>query len=263
MTERKSRISRRETLGLIGGAAIAAVVGCGDDEPSPTPEASATSSPTRAATVSPTAATTASPTVEPVACVLTLEQTEGPYFVDERLNRSDLTSDPADGSVKEGIPLRLDLTVSEVAGATCTPLVGAVVDIWHCDALGSYSDVSGGMGQGNTTGQKFLRGYQVTDSAGKVSFRTIYPGWYGGRTVHIHFKVRTDPDAAQGAEFTSQFFFDEAITDAVIAQAPYNDKGSPDTRNANDNIFDPTLIVPLTAQGNGYAGSFPVGVEFA
>jgi protocatechuate 3,4-dioxygenase beta subunit len=119
------------------------------------------------------------------------------------------------------------------------------------------------MGQGNTAGQKFLRGYQVTDSSGKVSFRTIYPGWYGGRTVHIHFKVRTDPDAAQGAEFTSQFFFDEATTDAVIAQAPYNQKGSPDTRNANDNIFDSSLIVPVTAQGNGYSGSFHVGVDFA
>ncbi len=148
------RITRRETLGLIGGAAVAAVVGCGgDDEPSATPEASATRTTSRTASASATtAAATTSPTAAPVACVLTLEETEGPYFVDERLNRSDLTSDPSDGSVSEGVPLQLDLTVSEVNGATCTPLAGAVVDMWHCDALGSYSDVSAGMGQSSHGG---------------------------------------------------------------------------------------------------------------
>jgi protocatechuate 3,4-dioxygenase beta subunit len=259
------RITRRETLGLIGGAAVAAVVGCGgDDEPSATPEASATRTTSRTASASATtAAATTSATAAPVACVLTLEETEGPYFVDERLNRSDLTSDPSDGSVSEGVPLQLDLTVSEVNGATCTPIVGAVVDMWHCDALGSYSDVSAGMGQSSTVGRKFLRGYQVTDANGRVAFQTIYPGWYSGRTVHIHFKVRTEPDSQQGFEFTSQLFFDEAVTDAVIAQAPYNEKGSRDTTNSSDNIFDSSLIVPLTAQGGGYSGSFHAGVDFA
>src|SRR5687768_8398016 len=99
----KRRISRRETLGLISGAAVAAVIGCGDDDPSATPEATDASSPTRPATGSPSAAAAATPTAEPVACVITLEQTEGPYFVDERLDRSDLTSDPTDGSVKAGV----------------------------------------------------------------------------------------------------------------------------------------------------------------
>jgi protocatechuate 3,4-dioxygenase beta subunit len=260
----KRRLSRRETLGLMGGAAIAAVVGCGDDDPAATPAPSATQAPTRAAAATATtAATTSGGTAAPVACVLTLEQTEGPYFVDERLNRSDLTSDPSDGSIKEGLPLRLDLTVSEVDGSTCTPLEGAVVDMWHCDALGSYSDVSGGAGQGNTSGQKFLRGYQVTDANGRVTFQTIYPGWYGGRTVHIHFKVRTEPDSAQGYEFTSQIFFDEAVTDEVIAQAPYSQKGPPDTTNSNDNIFDSSLVVDLTTEGSGYAGTFHVGVSKA
>jgi protocatechuate 3,4-dioxygenase beta subunit len=255
----KRRISRRETLGLIGGAAIAAVVGCGDDEPSATPEASATGTPGRAATAtaSPVAAT-ASPTAEPVACVLTLEETEGPYFVDEKLNRSDITSDPSNGSVKDGVPLALNMAVSTVSGATCTPLAGALVDMWHCDAEGAYSDISGGAGQANTAGQKFLRGYQTTDANGRVAFQTIYPGWYSGRTVHIHFKVRT----AEGLEsLTSQLFFDETVTDAVIAQAPYNARGAPDTTNSNDNIFDSSLIVALTEDGGGYAGSFHVGVN--
>ncbi|TMF99604.1 MAG: intradiol ring-cleavage dioxygenase, partial [Chloroflexi bacterium] len=189
--------------------------------------------------------------------------TEGPYFVDERLNRSDIRSDPSSGATKEGAPLRLNLTVSNVNGATCTPIVGAVVDMWHCDALGEYSDISGGAGQSDTSGQKFLRGYQVTDGNGGVQFQTIYPGWYRGRTIHIHFKVRTDPDAASGYEFTSQMFFDEAITDSVLARAPYNQKGSPDTRNARDNIFNPDLILPLTAEGDGYAGTLHIGVNIA
>jgi len=259
-TTLKRRISRRRTLGLIGGAASAAVVGCGDDEPSATPETSATAVPSRAATAtaSRSAAATSAPTAEPVACVLTLEETEGPYFVDEKLNRSDITSDPSNGSIKEGVPLALNMTVSTVSGATCIPLAGVLVDMWHCDAEGAYSDISGGAGQANTAGQKFLRGYQTTDASGRVAFKTIYPGWYRGRTVHIHFKVRT----AEGLEsLTSQMFFEEAVTDAVIAQAPYNARGAPDTRNSNDNIFDPSLIVALTEAGSGYAGSFHVGVN--
>ena len=256
----KRRISRRETLGLIGGAAIAAVVGCGDDEPSATPATSATAAPSRAATAtaSPAVSATGTSTAEPVACVLTLEETEGPYFVDEKLNRSDLTSDPSNGSIKEGVPLALNMTVSTVSGATCTPLAGVLVDMWHCDAEGAYSDISGGAGQANTAGQKFLRGYQTTDANGRAAFKTIYPGWYRGRTVHIHFKVRT----AEGLEsLTSQMFFDEAVTDAVIAEAPYNTRGAPDTTNSTDNIFDSSLIVSLTEDGSGYAGSFHVGVN--
>ena len=194
--------------------------------------------------------------------MLTAERTEGPYFVDERLNRSDITSDPTDGSVKEGVPLRLSLTVSRVDGDACTPLVGALVDMWHCDALGVYSDVSGA-GQPDTTGQKFLRGYQIANENGQAQFQTIYPGWYSGRTIHIHFKIRTEPDSEQGFEFTSQLFFDETTTNAVLSREPYSQKGTPDTSNAADNIYQPDLIVPLTADGEGYAGAFHVGVSMA
>jgi protocatechuate 3,4-dioxygenase beta subunit len=257
-------LSRREMLGLLGAAGVMAVVGCGDDGQPRSREA--TSTPAQAvggaATTTPPVTATTSATPAPVACVLTAALTEGPYFVDERLGRSDLTSDPTDGSIKEGVPLRLNLTVSSVEGAACTPLVGALVDMWHCDALGVYSDVSGA-GQPDTTGQKFLRGYQITDENGQVEFQTIYPGWYSGRTIHIHFKVRTDPDAAQGFEFTSQLFFDETITDAVVAQVPYNEKGTPDTSNAADNIYQPDLVLPLTADGDGYTAAFHVGVSMA
>jgi len=183
--------------------------------------------------------------------------------VDERLNRFDITSDPTDGSVREGVPLRLGLTVSSVDGSACTPVVGAVVDMWHCDALGVYSDVSGA-GQSDTTGQKFLRGYQVTDGDGRVEFQTIYPGWYRGRTAHIHFKVRTDPDAAQGFEFTSQLYFDEALTDSIYStKSPYSSKGLPDTTNSSDGIFLDETMVALTEEGEGYSGTFHVGVNMA
>ncbi|MEH2180473.1 dioxygenase family protein [Nostoc sp.] len=111
------------------------------------------------------------------ACVVSSEQTEGPYFVDEKLNRSDIRSNPADGSVKDGVPLHLTLQVSQIGTTGCTPLADAIIDVWHCDALGIYSDVTDR--SFSTVGQKFLRGYQVSNANGTVQFTTIYPGWSG------------------------------------------------------------------------------------
>ena len=114
------------------------------------------------------------------SCVVRPEQTEGPYFVDERLNRSDIRSDPTDGRIRPGTPLALTLLISRLSAGDCQPLPGAQVDIWHCDAQGVYSDVQDpGF---NTIGQKFLRGYQVTNARGSARFVTVYPGWYLGRT---------------------------------------------------------------------------------
>ena len=100
------------------------------------------------------------------SCIVRPEQTEGPYFVDEQLNRSDIRSDPATGEVKPGTPLTLMCQVMRISAGACRPLSGALIDIWHCDAKGIYSDEptynpGGGTGQVNTTGQKFLRGYQT------------------------------------------------------------------------------------------------------
>src|SRR4030095_2511853 len=117
------------------------------------------------------------------ACVATPEQTEGPFFVDTRQERSDVRSDPAGGAQRAGPALALDLAVSRSGAAGCAPLAGAIVDIWHCDADGVYSGTRGS--------ERFLRGYQVSDANGRVRFVTIYPGWYSGRAVHIHFKVRS------------------------------------------------------------------------
>ncbi len=195
------------------------------------------------------------------SCVVTPEQTEGPFFTDARLNRSDIRSDPTDKSVKEGVPLALILRVSAVGSAGCVPLAGAMVDVWHCDAVGVYSD-SGG----NTAGKKFLRGHQVTDASGAARFTTIYPGWYPGRAVHIHFKVRILAGPALGNEMTSQLYFDEAVTDRVLARAPYSTHGKRTQRNSEDGLFrrnGSRLMLALTEAASGYAGEFHVGIKTA
>lgn len=205
-----------------------------------------------------------------ISCVVTPQQTEGPYFVDERLHRSDIRSDPSDGSIKDGLPLALEIrvfTVGKDGADRCLPLANALVDIWHCDAQGVYSDVEDR--NFNTVGKKFLRGYQVTDKNGSVRFITIYPGWYPGRTVHIHFKIRTKPGYTRGSEFTSQLYFDDAITDKVHAHPPYAGyatKGSYQqrTRNEDDSIYlkgGRQLMLKLTEAEVGYATTFDVGLE--
>ena len=89
-------------------------------------------------------------------------------------------------------------------------MAGAMVDICQCDAIGVYSDVRATNGFFNTGGQRFLRGYQVTDASGVAKFTTVYPGWYQGRSVHIHFKIRTNA-GGRNAEFVSQLYFDDAF----------------------------------------------------
>ncbi len=232
-------LSRREMLILMGATAAASLVGCASGQ-------------------------TGAYTQTTIAgCLVSPEQTEGPYFVDEKLNRSDIRSDPSDGSVRPGVPLRLVLNVYQVANNSCAPLSGATVDVWHCDARGAYSDVRDNAGEfADTRGKKFLRGYQVTDAAGKVEFLTIYPGWYTGRSVHIHYMVRTNPTSEVGHEFTSQLYFDEAITDQVHSQAPYAQKGQRDLRNERDGIFrrgGNQSMLQLIKDAQGYVGTYKVG----
>jgi protocatechuate 3,4-dioxygenase beta subunit len=225
------------------------------------PEATATS--TAAATATEGQAATATLEAIPV-CVVSPELTEGPYFVDENLNRFDIRADPTGGEVKAGVPLELALRVLQVSGDGCLPLEGAQVDVWQCDALGVYSDVQdAGF---DTTGQKFLRGYQLTDASGVARFLTIYPGWYQGRTVHIHFKVRSGADDGQSYEFTSQFFFDDALSDLVFEHEPYAAKGARGTRNANDMIYQEAgsqLLLQPEVSDQGYAASFDIGLILA
>src|SRR6266571_4308482 len=197
------------------------------------------------------------------SCVVRPEQTEGPYFVDERLNRADIRMEPATGEVAPGAPLELVMTVSRVAsGGSCIPVAGAQVDLWQCDASGVYSDVTDPGFE--TVGRKFLRGYQVTDANGSVRFTTIYPGWYPGRTVHIHFKVRTTPESPRGHEFTSQLYFDDSFTDRVFTREPYVDRGPRPVRNQRDGIFrrgGDQLMLDVKEKGDGYAAKFDLGFQ--
>jgi protocatechuate 3,4-dioxygenase beta subunit len=203
------------------------------------------------------------PTTGSSTCVLTASLTEGPFFVDEKLNRSDIRTDPTTGVLSSGIPLALTFNVSRVATSACTPLTGAYLDVWHCDAAGVYSDVSG-------SSRKFLRGYQITDANGVAAFTAIYPGWYSGRAVHIHFKLRLYAGSSKTYEFTSQFFFDDSLTDSVYTQSPYSTRGSRDIRNANDGIYNSLsttekagLTLQTSKTSDGYAGIISLGVNVA
>ena len=239
-------MSRREVLGFIGGTATVSLVGCFREQ----------------------SASVEATTVTTPKCVVRPEQTEGPYFVDEKLNRSDIRADPSNGSVKPGVPLRLVFQVSQsdrpLGGAggnrACTPLSGALVDVWHCDAQGIYSDVN--ERRFNTVGKKFLRGYQVTDTDGVAQFVTIYPGYYPGRAVHIHFKIRTN-SAQQSYEFTSQLYFDDALTEQIHEQPPYTREGQR-LLNNQDGIFQnggEQLTLQLTSAAEGYTGKLAIGLE--
>jgi protocatechuate 3,4-dioxygenase beta subunit len=195
------------------------------------------------------------------ACVVRPAQEEGPYFLDRQLNRSDIRSDPSNGAVKSGVPLALTMIVSRIGTEGCTPLPDAVVDLWHCDVSGAYSGVRDELF--DTVGQKFLRGYQKTDASGQVRFVTIYPGWYPIRTVHMHFKIRTDPGSRRGKEFTSQLYFDDRVTDRVHATPPYVARGMRPMNNTRDVLFAAhgrQLMLAPTPDGDGYSATFPIGL---
>jgi len=198
----------------------------------------------------------------PATCVARPALTEGPYFVDEKLNRSDIRSDPSDGTVRPGAPLQLTLRVSRLAAGACAPLPGAMVDLWHCDAAGVYSDVTDPAG--STVGKKFLRGYQLTDGDGLTRFSTIYPGWYPGRAVHIHFKVRAAAPGGRVQDFTSQVFFDDVLSDQVFARPPYAGRGQGRVSNARDGIFRQAgaqLMLAVTPAAPGYVASFDLALQ--
>jgi len=199
------------------------------------------------------------------ACVVRPAQEEGPYFVYEKLNRSDIRSDPATGVVSVGVPFLLTFRVSKLSKGLCAPIAGATVDIWHCDALGVYSDERDMNGLFDTRGKKFLRGFQTTDAAGQARFTTIYPGWYQGRAVHIHFKIRTTSAGGVGHDFTSQLYFSDTLSDRVHTAAPYADKGKGRLPNASDGIFSrqrgEQLLLTTTRRGGGYAALFDVALQ--
>ncbi|MFF9024447.1 intradiol ring-cleavage dioxygenase [Streptomyces eurythermus] len=238
------KIGRRTVLVAAGGAAAALTVGAA----APPKDADGTRN---------TAA---------AVCALTTEMTEGPYYLDGALVRADITEG------KPGVPLKLALTVVD---AGCAPLPGALVELWHADALGEYSGFVGANGHHEPDDRAFLRGGVLTDSGGVARFTTIYPGWYRGRCVHIHVKVHTGVTVTPDGHFTGgstvhtgQLFFDERVTAAVAKVSPYSANTVPRTTLAQDSVYDDrgavSGLLGLTALGgsasSGYTGTLTLGV---
>lgn len=179
------------------------------------------------------------PRVLQAQCNFTPAQTEGPYYLDLNLIRQDITEG------KPGIPVYVILLV--VKASDCSPLANAAVDLWQTDALGKYSGIAA-LGTG---GQTFLRGTQITDAGGIVIFKTIYPGWYHGRTAHLHFKVH--PTAT--SDFTSQLYYPQFVTDHIYSTyAPYTDKGAANVKNNQDMFFTQSLVQAWIPNPDGSLG---------
>lgn len=275
----------RRTL-LLGAGAVALAACSREDSTAPTTDGGPTDgSPTGTAAESPTgtapsdtgatstteAVSAAAPTTavgEPPAltaaqftdlatCVLLPESASGPFPTVEQLERRDVTEG------YPGHPLRLGVRVVDSA---CRPVPDADVEIWHADASGDYSSYAdNGSGKDEGDGTTFLRGFQTTDADGITEFQTIYPGWYNGRAVHIHTRVRV-----AGAELlTAQLYFDESYTAQIYAEDPYVEFGPPDTSLAADPIAgDPatdgtaiTLAAGSTWTGEGTVGLVNMGVS--
>lgn len=197
----------------------------------------------------------------------TPQQTEGPYFVDGKPNRSDIRTDSSDGSLQQGITLYLVIHVYGINNGLCFPVGRAKVDIWHANSLGVYSSVN----EMGTTGKNFLRGYQLTDENGTVRFTTIYPGWYPGRAIHIHDKVRIFNGSETTLEWTSQLYFNNTMNKQIHEQPPYSSHGPPPTQNEQDVIYagpstdglvrnnsGKDLVMDVTKDGSKYLGTFNI-----
>jgi protocatechuate 3,4-dioxygenase beta subunit len=231
MTERTAPANpaRRRVLTLAGAAplALAATSACAEPEPKP---------------------------VAGLVCRLTPQVTQGPYWFDPKLDRSDVTEG------RPGVPVRVAITVVD---GRCRPIPNARVDLWHCDAAGIYSGYEG-QGDDHATGAKgrtFLRGAQVTDAAGHVSFRSIWPGWYEGRTPHMHLKVFLDARTA----LTSQLFVPDALSEWLYENVPaYRRPRKRDTFNRQDGIAlqgGEAMVAAVKELKDGYELALTLGVD--
>ena len=238
--ETRKRFSRRRILGTLGGAVGVAVAGaCGGSSPTGTSEAASST------TTSPSA-------VASGTCAVTPSETAGPYPSRSDVFRSDITEG------KDGLPLTLTITVVNAASG-CRPVAGAQVEIWQCDAAGRYSEYNQPGYDG--TAATFLRGIQTADPSGRVTFETIYPGWYAGRATHVHVEVKVGGRSVK----VTQIAFPESVSAAVYANGVYAAKGTNPTTNASDGVFaDGALSEMASLAGSptaGYTATFTVGVS--
>jgi protocatechuate 3,4-dioxygenase beta subunit len=236
----KKPLSRREALGTLGAAVGAAVVGgCS----SPTSASETTAGTTTAATGG---------TVSSAACAVSPNETIGPFPSLNDMFRSDITEG------RPGLPVALTITVVN-AGNACSPVSGANVEIWQCDVEGHYSQYNQQGYDGRTA--TYLRGIQTTDSSGRVTFTTLYPGWYQGRATHIHVEVTLNGRSVK----VTQIAFPENVSAAVYATGVYAAKGQNPTTNASDNVFSDGVASQLASlvgsPSSGYTAAFTVGVS--
>ena len=232
---KQKKLSRREALTVIGAAGAAISLGCGGDTPT---------SPS-AVTTTTTGGTSAA------ACAVTPSETIGPYPSLTDMIRSDIRED------RTGTPLSLVLTVNNTNNA-CGPLAGATVDIWQCDAEGRYSQYSQGGFDGRAS--TFLRGMQTTDANGRVTFATVYPGWYQGRATHIHVEVLVNGRSVK----VTQIGFPETVNADVYRSGVYAARGLNPTSNSGDMVFADsisreTATISGSAAG-GYSAAFTINV---
>lgn len=255
-------------------AAGAVLVGACTTETEPDAASPSTGSQTTAAAAAAAAAdaetaATEAPvsTVEPLTpamfddlpvCALTASAPAGPFPTAAPLNRREIHEG------YPGHPLRVGI---RVVNEQCRPISGATVDIWHTDAGGDYSEYEdGGTGKDEGSGSTFCRGAQTSDDNGILEFLTIYPGWYPGRTVHIHASVRIEGEIA-----TTQLYLDESLTQSVHSTGEYAQFGAQDTSWAADPLVgrpadDGSLLVASAANtllGDGTLALINLGVDLS
>jgi len=261
-----TRLSRRQALGALGTISLGGLLAACGDENDGTTGVQTTDGTTTTVEPKTTASGTSGALFHDAAsCTVTPEETEGPYYFDADKVRSDIRED------REGTRLRLALRVRDAG--SCEPIPDAVVDIWHADGGGAYSGFDAGAGAGGAPGPpggggggaqtetRYLRGAQVTNREGVVDFTTIYPGWYPGRTVHIHAKVHLGTTTV----LTTQLYFDDGLSDKVFAERPYSERGERTQRNDSDGIFDEALVLTTKtdADGDGVRGVMTFDVRRA
>jgi protocatechuate 3,4-dioxygenase beta subunit len=236
-------ISRRQALAGLGSISVGALIAaCSDDDDSSGLDPPETNTGTTAEVEPKTSSgDLASRFDDAAACRQTAEETEGPFYFDVDKIRSDIRED------REGVTLRLGVRVRDAA--ECEPIANAVVDVWHCDAEGSYSE----------PGESYCRGAQVTNRDGIAEFTTVYPGWYPGRTVHIHAKVHLDRQTV----LTTQFYFDDEFSTKVFEGDAYASAAGRDAFNDSDGIYDPSLELTLSDEDDGYLGLITLDVASA
>jgi len=280
-------LNRRQALGALGAVSLSGLLAaCGSDEDtagSVTTTNGSTANGSTATVETKTSTTTSSPRLtaeqfdSAATCEVATELTEGPYYFDVDSIRSDIRED------QEGTLLRLGVRVRDAE--RCEPIENAIVDVWHCDALGIYSGFesssegsggggappsgeappedgqqpgdAGAGGSSRSDDETYLRGAQATNSDGIVEFKTIYPGWYRGRTTHVHAKVHLD----KATLLTTQFFTTKAMDDIVYAREPYSEDTGRDTFNESDNIYVEEGELTLTEEGKGVVGLITLDVK--